>query len=444
MLSEKVIKFIEKERLLSPNGHYLLALSGGADSVALLRVMLSLNLNLEAVHCNFHLRGEESDRDELFCKKLCQQLNVDLHIAHFDTDTYAKAHKISIEMAARELRYDYFEKLRKDLSFDAICVAHHKDDSVETILLNLIRGTGVNGLKGISPKNAYIIRPLLCVSRTEITDYLSAIKQDYIIDSSNLQTDFQRNKIRLNIIPLLKEITSSACDNILKSAEHIRDIIPVFESYLFEAKNKVVQNDTIALKINIEQLKKELAPETVLWYILKDKDFSSLQVRQIYENIDAESGREWISPTHSLVFNRGYIIVESSGKRHKLEKLIPETGVYYFENNSCLRVSKQQVNDKFEVSKKKELATLDAAKVKFPLTIRNLKSGDWFVPFGMTGKKLLSDFLTDRKLSVFEKRRQLVVVDSGGAIVWVVGVRTDNRFRISDSSREALVLQFTF
>lgn len=442
MLNEKVANFIRKEKLLSPNGRYLVALSGGADSVALLRVMLSFKLSVEAVHCNFRLRGEESDRDERFCQNICKQLNTALHIVHFDTVSYAKLHKVSIEMAARELRYDYFEKLRRDLHFDAVCVAHHKDDSVETILLNLIRGTGINGLKGISPKNGNIVRPLLCVSRIEIESYLSELKQNHIVDSTNLQNDFQRNKIRLNIIPLLTEMNPSACDNILKTSDYIRDIIPVVDRYLLESEKKVANDNSSELKINIDELNKVIAPEAVLWNILKDKDFSSSQVHQIYENINAESGREWTSSTHSLVFNRGFIIVEPLSRQYKLEKLIPETGIFLFDKNIRLSVSKQHIDDNFDISKKKNLATLDADIVKFPLTIRNIRVGDWFVPFGMTGKKLLSDFLTDKKLSVFDKRRQLVIVDSSGAIVWVVGMRTDNRFCISDNSKEALVLQF--
>ena len=228
-ISDKVNKYIERHSLLQKKSKYIVALSGGADSVALLLILLSQGYNVEAAHCNFHLRGDESNRDEKFVTELCHEKNVKLHLAHFDTISYSQLHKVSIEMAARNLRYSYFKQLAKDVKASGICVAHHRDDSVETVLINLIRGTGLHGLTGIHPKNENILRPLLCVSRDEIEDYLKSVNQLYVTDSTNLKDDFIRNKIRLNIIPALREINPSISESIQSTSERIYDAIDIFD-----------------------------------------------------------------------------------------------------------------------------------------------------------------------------------------------------------------------
>ena len=236
MLNRKVETFIRQQHLLQPDGRYLVALSGGADSVCLLLVLKQLGYFVEAIHCNFHLRGEESDRDELFCKNLCAEKQIPLHLVHFDTREYAQLHKVSIEMAARQLRYHHLASLCHYLGFDGVCVAHHQDDVAETVLMNLIRGTGIKGLSGIKPKiqqrlrvgakagiptNLTVIRPLLCVTRDEIEHFLKEIGQDYVTDSTNLVPDVLRNKIRLQVLPLLDEIAPSASRNIVETAENV-------------------------------------------------------------------------------------------------------------------------------------------------------------------------------------------------------------------------------
>ena len=223
--------------MLKSDGLYLVALSGGADSVALLRVLVDLGYKVEACHCNFHFRDEETNRDEEFCVRLCNHLQVPIHRAHFDTRTYAELHKISIEMAARELRYGYFENLRKDLDAQGICVAHHRDDQVETVLINLIRGTGIHGLTGMAPRNGYVLRPLLAVSREEIVKYLDFIGQDYVTDSTNMVADIARNKLRLNIIPLLHDINPSASENIAITASRLSSAEDLLNHSLQETDN---------------------------------------------------------------------------------------------------------------------------------------------------------------------------------------------------------------
>ena len=441
MLNNKVERYIKSRSLLAPKSKVLVTLSGGADSVALLRILLNLGYMVEAAHCNFHLRGEESDRDEAFCKQLCQERHVPLHLAHFDTKTYASLHKVSIEMAARDLRYNYFRQLREDNALDAVCVAHHKDDSVETVLLNIIRGTGIEGLKGIAPKNGYIVRPLLCVDREEILSYLTSIKQEYVTDSTNLEDDVQRNKVRLNLIPLLKQINPAASRNIAKVAERVYDTLPVIDDAISQSISRVVCETGDMITVDIQKLKVEKAPEIVLWHILKGKGYSSSQVEQIYTCLDAQSGREWMSASHSLVTDRQRIIVEPLADTPQKCLRIPEAGTYIYNENQKFRFSLQTIDSDFVISKKADTACLDADKIAFPLTVRAVHKGDSFVPFGMKGRKLLSDFLTDRKMSVFDKRRQLVVTDSSDRIVWVVGLRPDNSFCISPTSSKALVIQ---
>ena len=441
MLNNKVERYIKSRFLLAPKSKILVALSGGADSVALLCILLNLGYKVEAAHCNFHLRGEESDRDEAFCKQLCQDRHVPLHLAHFDTKTYASLHKVSIEMAARDLRYNYFRQLREDNALDAVCVAHHKDDSVETVLLNIIRGTGIEGLKGIAPKNGYIVRPLLCVDREEILSYLTSINQEYVTDSTNLEDDVQRNKVRLNLIPLLKQINPAASRNIAKVAERVYDTLPVIDDAISQSISRVVCETGDMITVDIQKLKVEKAPEIVLWHILKGKGFSSSQVEQIYTCLDAQSGREWMSASHSLVTDRQRIIVEPLADTPQKCLRIPEVGTYLYNENQKFRFSLQTIDSDFVISKKSDEVCLDADKIAFPLTVRAVHKGDSFVPFGMKGRKLLSDFLTDRKISVFDKRRQLVVTDSADRIVWVVGLRPDNSFCISPTSSKALVIQ---
>lgn len=427
------------QALLSSRKSYLVALSGGADSVALLRLLLSQNYKLEAAHCNFHLRGAESDRDEAFCKKLCEGLNVPLHLAHFDTKTFAELHGVSIEMAARTLRYDYFFKLIDDLHLEGVCVAHHRDDSVETVLLNMVRGTGIDGLKGIMSRNGKVLRPMLDVSRQDILEYLDSIGQDYITDSSNLCDDVQRNKMRLNVIPEMTKVNPSAVENIQKMTYRVQDAMAILSKAIGEAIHRVtVNSDNNGMAISIPSLLAEPGAETILWNILKDKDFWSQQVEQIMAHIDGQSGREWLSFTHSLLIDRDTILVQKKEKESHLEMKIPETGTYIIDEERKIRFAHVACDEDYVPSRSADKVSLDAEKVKFPLTVRTVRTGDWFIPFGMTGRKLLSDFLTDKKLSLFEKRRQLVVVDAADTVVWVVDLRPDNRCRITGDTSKVL------
>ena len=422
----QVKDFIGKNRLLTKEGLHLVALSGGADSVALLRVMMALGYRVEAAHCNFHLRGNESDRDEQFAKNLCYSSDVPLHLIHFDTAEYASLHQVSIEMAARELRYSYFRQLRHDIGAETVCVAHHRDDAVETLLMNLLRGAGIHGLTGIRPRNGDIVRPLLCVSRQEILQYLDSIGQDYVIDSTNLQPDVLRNKVRLNLLPLLEQMYPGASENIARSAYYLSEAEKVY--------NAEMANLTPREKRSILSAP---SPLCLLHEWLSPLGFNRSQIDQILASLNGESGREFVSPTHILIIDRESVVVEPVSAPLK-PLVIPEPGTYRIDETAKIRI--EEVGVEAGISRDPSIATLDAATVRFPLTLRTVEPGDSFQPFGMEGRKLVSDFLTDRKINLLAKRRQRVVVDASGAIVWLVGLRTDHCFRVTPQTSSILRL----
>ena len=425
MLS-KVKDYIKKHKLLSLRDLYIVALSGGADSVALLLLLDEMGYKVHALHCNFHLRGEESDRDERFCEDLCLKKNIPFHRIHFDTLMYAETHKMSVEMAARELRYRYFEQLRKDIGAEGICVAHHQDDTVETVLLNLVRGTGLRGLTGIQPRNGAILRPLLCVTRTEIEAYLATKQQDYVTDSTNLETDFVRNKIRLQVVPLLRQLNPAVSENIVRTAEHLTEAQKVLDT--------VVDTYKGSNQLDLCALQQVGSAEYIVFEWLKQYGFNGSQVQQV---ISAETGSIFSSPTgYEVLKDRDRLLVEPTIMAFTPIR-IPEEGTYVLPDDRRLNVRR---SNPF-VSKDSHEATLDARQVRFPLTVRRVEEGDWMIPYGMTGRKLLSDLMTDLKMSLFDRRRQLVVVDAQGAVVWAIGLRTDHRCRVTDATQEVIAIK---
>lgn len=431
----KVARFIENKKLLDAAQTHIVALSGGADSVALLRVLKQLGYTLEAAHCNFRLRGAESDRDELFVKQLCERESIPLHLIHFDTKTYAELHQVSIEMAARELRYRYFEQLRQSIGAAEVCVAHHQDDAVETLLMNLIRGTGVHGLTGIRPRNGHVVRPLLCASRAEILRFLDAIGQDYVVDSTNLTPDVVRNKLRLEVLPLLQQINPAVAANIAKTAQRMAEAEQVFNA----AMATTIEELFVDGVININSLLLQPSPEYLLHEILSPRGFTPSQVEQVFAALNAPSGRVFSSSTHEVAVDRGRLVVEQRQAQLPTRN-IPEEGTYIYHGHMkfCFTVS-----DTVKISKSPDCATLDADKVQFPLVVRPVIAGDRFQPFGMVGTRLISDYLTDRKYTVFEKRRQLVIEDAAQRVVWLVGERTDQRFAVTEGTKRVLFIKNT-
>ena len=438
----KIEQFIEQKELMNNSQLYLVALSGGADSVALLLALKKLGYNIEAAHCNFHLRGEESDRDEDFCKNLCRELDIKLHLAHFDTQTNASLHGISIEMAARNLRYKYFKALLKDINASAVCVAHHKDDSAETLLLNLVRGTGIEGLTGIKSKNNRIVRPFLCVRRNEIINYLEQQNQSFVTDSSNLVNDVQRNKIRLDVMPLLQTINPLVVEHLNQTGEYVEDATSILNTALEQMQDRVVllktEEQTI---IDIERLEKEQSSSYLLWYILKNYGFNAAQIKQISCGLKTSVGRVWESATHALTINNNKIIVEPLFTCDTKEYRLIEEGLYHLSSKLSIEIKKEPYSIDNGFSKDPKDIWIDADKVVFPLSVRLIKEGDRMIPLGMKGSKLISDMLTDIKVSYFDRQRQYVLLNNDQQIIWLLGRRIDDRYKITSSTKTVLKIK---
>lgn len=427
MLKYDVQKFIEEKALFNLQDKVLVALSGGADSVALLRVLLSLGYICECAHCNFHLRGLESNRDESFVRQLCDEHSIPLHVTQFDTSAYAKEHHLSIEMAARELRYEWFEHIRKEIEASVIAVAHHRDDSVETFLLNLMRGAGINGLKGIPVKNGYIVRPLLSVSRDVILDYLQTINQEFVTDSTNLEDEYMRNKIRLNILPLMKEVNPSVMETIQETTFRLSEVANIYQKDRMEAiAHKVTFLSPEMFRISLMDILEDVAPISFLHEVLSPKGFNASQIRDIHRSLSSsQSGKRFFTTEWEVLRDREYLWIQKKDS----SPLIPE-----------LIIEEIERTPSFVIPRDKHIACLDADKLNHPLTIRKWERGDKFVPLGMNGKKKVSDYLTDKKYSLFQKENQYVVC-SGEEIVWLVNERTDHRYRITDSTQRILLIK---
>lgn len=421
---EKVNNFIQENYLLKSESCVLVGLSGGPDSVCLLRMLVSLGYKVVAVHCNFHLRGEESMRDEHFAETLAHELNVQYNKVDFDTVKWAKEHKVSIEMAARELRYNYFREKKAEYNCDAIAVGHHQDDNVETMLLNLVRGTGIKGASAIQPKNGDIIRPLLRITRNEITNYLDSINQSYVTDHTNLEDEYSRNKIRLNVMPLLQSINTSASDNIASTIENLNEARKVYEAGIRASINDCCSTNELGeTLIEKEMLLKQPSSISILHEVLSPIGFNKKQIKDILCSMN-ECGKMFIASQRILI-DRSHIIVES---QHYPTPTI---------ETSSLR------REDVSINKDNTFAYIDTEKLKGELIIREPKEGDTFAPFGMRGKrKLISDFLTDKKLSRFAKEHQPLLCD-GDEIVWVVGLRTSELYKIDENTTNVTILHLS-
>jgi tRNA(Ile)-lysidine synthase len=433
---EKVRSYIKENRLLKPDDRVIVGLSGGMDSMTLIDVLLSLGYNCMAVHCNFHLRGEESERDAAFVEQWCESAKVGLVSVDFDTYRYAAEHKISIEMAARELRYKWFEDIRKEHHADAIAVAHHRDDLAETVLLNLIRGTGIRGLSGISPKNNSIVRPLLGISRDEIEAYVDERKLPFIFDSSNSDDVFVRNFLRLNVIPLLEKINPSVKNAIYRTAQHVGEARKIYDFYVENQKKAIFAGN----RINIDKLKTTLSPATMLFEILSPFGFNASVIEDICQCLDSIPGKVFYSNDYRLIKDRKDLILDKisdenfSQREYAIDKVSQEI-------TDPIRLKISFLSGNITINKDARFLYADADKLSFPLTLRKWQPGDWFIPFGMKGRKKLSDFFTDRKFSLPDKENAWVLT-SDEDIVWVVGERSDDRFKITESTENVLVMEF--
>ena len=417
-MRERVRKYIQANQILQEQGPVLVGVSGGADSVALLIILQELGYKVQALHCNFHLRGEESDRDERFVAELCRHRNIPLTTRHFDTQEYAAQNSISIEMAARDLRYNWFYEMLDTTDAQCIAVAHHRNDQAETLLLNLIRGTGIRGLAGMYPLRNKIARPLLCVNREEILSYLSQIKQDYVTDSTNLEREATRNKIRLDILPMLAEINPNIIHTLSDTCSIMASSIPFYQKSIEEELHKVTVNDTT---IDTTLLQESGNAAILIYEWLKNKGFTTSQLHEMAESLNGNSGKIWESRNFRILKDRNRLILQEKDKKAATPNIIQEM---------VDSISETGPN----------IAYFDGDKLTSPITYRTAREGDWFVPFGMKGKKLISDYLTDVKATRFEKENQQLAL-CGEDIIWVVGRRSDNRYRVDERTKQIVRLE---
>ena len=435
-MKEQIQQYIIQHQLLSGEKPVVVGISGGADSVALLHILVSLGYKCIAAHCNFNLRGDESFRDEQFTIDFTKRLQVPLCKISFETNKYAQENRLSVEMAARELRYRWFEELLNTYDADAVAVAHHRDDSVETLLINLTRGSGITGLTGIKPKNGNVVRPLLCVSREDIYAYIENNGLEYVTDSSNSSDIYTRNFIRLKVIPLLEEINPSVKASLARTANHLYDASLIYNHSIEEARRVIIQNN----RLSISALLSFPAPATILYEMLKPYGFSRTVCESIFTVLDKDSGKIFYSPTHRLLKDRSDLLIDVlSGEDNRAYLINLE------DDNVDLPVELKPeivvIKESYQIEKDKKFAYFDFDKLSFPLVLRHWQEGDWFVPFGMKGKKKISDYFSDKKFSLFDKEKTWLLC-SGQDVIWIVGERTDNRYRIEKTTKRVLKLKF--
>jgi tRNA(Ile)-lysidine synthase len=442
-LIRKIQTYIETNHLLTFDKPVIIGFSGGGDSVSLLYILNQLGYKCIAAHCNFHLRDTESERDEKFSRLFAERYKIPFEKIDFNTQSYAIQKHISIEMAARELRYNWFESVRVKYSAQAIAVAHHKDDSIETMLLNLIRGTGIRGLRGICPKSGWIVRPLLRISRKEIMQYLEEQHVTYVTDSSNLSDEHTRNFIRLRLLPLMEEVNPSVRQALARTAGNLTDAESIYVQTIRQAKVLLTDlRDKRRIYLSIEKLMQQPAPQTILYELLKDYGFSRCTSKNIYDTLTGEAGKifEAAKSGYKLLKDRNELIIFKPDGKIKEEYLINGTADWH---NLPISLSAEiiPVDDSFRLDKSPFTATFDYDKVDFPLRLRKWQPGDWFIPFGMSGRQKLSDYFSNQKLNLLEKD-EVWVLCSNQEIIWIIGKRTDNRFRIDNQTKTEFVVNF--
>ncbi len=417
------------------NSRILLAISGGLDSVVLAHLCQKLDLKVSFAHCNFNLRGAESDADEKFVLELSEDLELEIFIKSFETEVYAKQEGISIQMAARELRYNWFSELAEQLHFDYILTAHHADDNLETFLINLTRGTGLEGLMGIPEVSDKIVRPLLPFSRETMEIYAIAEQIKWQEDSTNASTKYLRNKLRHDIIPILKQMNPQLLQNFQTTISNLQDSQNIIEDAIVKVQKKVVEVADNQIKLNIKKLKKLSDPKAYLYHLLKDFNFTAWN--DVVNLLDSQSGKQVFSSTHRLLKDRDFLLLsEIVSASDEIPILILK------EDRTITTLVGELFFDKVDAiaETSKNCIYVDADQLKFPLTLRKWEEGDFFYPLGMKGKKKLSKYFKDEKLSLIDKE-QIWILLSGVDVVWIIGKRADDRLKITESTTNILKIE---
>lgn len=428
-------QFIADNQLFDSNDKLLATVSGGADSSVMLHLLAKCRFNVAVAHCNFQLRGADSDGDEDFVRQLAVKYGMPFFSVRFDTLAYAEKRKISVEMSARELRYNWFAQLANEHGFSRILTAHHLDDNIETMFLNLSRGTGINGLTGISARNGNIVRPLLFATRGQIEEYARLNKLEFRTDVTNLSDDYQRNIVRHQIVPVMKQINPAFEERMCKNFKHIRQASDIYDWYVDKAKVEILTCNGDEIRIDVDALLRQQFVEPVLFECVRSYGFNSAQVESMMKIVGQKSGSTFASLSHNLLIDRESIIIRPIQNDDFAPLQISEP-----QDVECADLKMKVVPiSEFKLDKNPNVACLDIDKLRFPLTIRRWQHGDYFYPIGMNRAKKLSDFFIDIKVDVFAKKTALVLT-SGEKIAWIVGYRPDNRFKVDAETQSVLVV----
>jgi len=438
---KSIKNYIEEHNLFNPDDKILLGISGGVDSVVMLHLLLRAGYELGVAHCNFQLRDKESEEEHKFVAWLAKHYNIPIFEKKFDTHQYALEQGVSIQMAARRLRFEWFEQLRQTHHYDYIGIAHNKNDRAETALINLARGTGLKGITGIKPKSKYIVRPLLFAGRDDILHYCHQEGLSYREDSSNQTTKYSRNRIRHEIIPEFQKINPQFLETMDKNLNHFRSAYKLFESMISEIKRRLLIKQGNDWFINLKLLKTYPENYTILYELLKPFGFSADVVSDLFSSLESESGKTFYSNNYKAVKDRSELIITlleaPEPKRYYIDK-----GSSKIETPVTLTLYEKDVDEAFRIPSDPNVACIDYDLVEFPLILRKWQSGDFFKPLGFGHYKKLSDFFIDNKYSLVNKE-QTWLLTSGEQIVWVVGARLDERFKITNLTRKVLMVEYS-
>jgi tRNA(Ile)-lysidine synthase len=441
---QRLQEFVERENLFNPKEKILLAVSGGIDSMVMLHLFHEAGYYFDVAHCNFKLRGEESDQDAYFVQQQAVRYGCVYHERSFDTSKHARDNSISIQMAARDLRYQWFDEILAEHDYTAYATAHHKDDLVETFLINLARGTGIRGLTGMKPKMNNRIRPLLFADRREIEDYKNQNHVLFREDSSNQDLKYVRNSIRHKILPLFHNLNPSFSENLTQSMDHLKSVEEIYHDYIEKAREKCMeQYDDGRFRISLAELTSLDHPEACLFAFLQPYQFNPSVIHDIYQSLKGSSGKVFLSPGHRCLLDRKHLLLEP--------KIDINDAVYQFYIEESTRVIDEPLTleirkrdrRRLKISQTPLVAHIDYDMVQFPLVVRRWKDGDYFYPLGMEGKKKISDFLIDLKIPVFDKER-IWLLCSEDKVVWVIGLRLDDRFKIGPNTGTVLRIEVKY
>ncbi|MFO7827152.1 MAG: tRNA lysidine(34) synthetase TilS [Bacteroidales bacterium] len=432
-------KFIELNDLCLKDDKILLGVSGGIDSIVMMHLFRILGYNIAIAHCNFQLRGDESDQDEEFVARLAENYQIPFHAARFNTEEIAEKEGISIQMAARDLRYEWFDELSLNNNYNYIAIAHNKNDLIETFLINLSRGTGIKGLTGIKHKSGKIIRPILFASRDAIEKFCHDNNFEYREDSSNQTTKYSRNLIRHEIIPAFESINPSFIDTMVDNINKLKDTEEIYAKNIKTAFTHTTSEKDQKIYFSIDKIKALEPIETYMFEFLSPYGFSVSQINDIISSLEGISGKQFFSPTHRLIKDRSDLILEEISFTQPKQYFIDD-GTEQINIPSELSFKRIEKQDDFSIKTDKNIAQLDYHKLEFPLTLRKWNKGDYFMPLGMKNLKKLSDFFIDNKISIADKEN-IWILESGNKIAWIVGMRIDERFKITDTTSQILEIE---